>query len=278
MNLPEFTKKPDAIALDLDGTFFNSTQEISERNLRAVNRCIDAGIPVILATSRPTRLFHRALPEEFSKRVSYTVMNGAVTSGRPPLSGNFLEPIPAAVARTIIDIALNTVPDVRITIEIEGYEFGANWTADADTLWRNNSATPDMVLRVDEAIQRQPCKIALSSTERNIMELKTMLESCLGSQMSLVPALMWQPMLNITNPGVSKTQALKRLLEPSGKSLDNTVSFGDDYPDLEMLHSCRYGIAMENAFPDVKASCAYTTASNDNDGVAEVLERIPGLP
>ncbi len=260
--------------LDLDGTLFNSEQRISPRNLAALNRCIDSSIPVILATSRPARLFHRVLPEGLGERVSYTVMNGAVAGGNPPLSGYYKEPIPEDFVREILGISLAAYPNLRITIEIDGFEFGANWTAGAETLWKSNSATPDMVLSVEESIKKQPSKIALGGIDRSVIDLMELLKNKMETPMSMVPALMWRPLLNITSPGVSKTSALRRLLEPVGKSLVNTVAFGDDLPDVDMLTACGFGVAMDNAFPEVKASCAYETASNDEDGVAAVLEQI----
>lgn len=274
MKLPQFDKVPDAIALDLDGTLFNSNHQISERNLSALNGCIEKGIPVILATSRPARLFHRVLPEGLGGKVSYTVMNGAVTGGNPPLSGYYKEPIPEEIVREILEISLAAYPNVRITIEIDGFEFGANWTADVETLWNNNSATPDMVLSVEEAITREPSKLALGGIDNNVINLMELLKNKLEITMSMVPALMWKPLLNITSPGISKTSALRRLFEPAGKKLANTVAFGDDLPDMDMLTACGFGVAMDNAFPEVKACCSYSTAGNDEDGVAVVLEQI----
>jgi hypothetical protein len=41
-----------------------------------------------------------------------------------------------------------------------------------------------------------------------------------------------------------------------------------------MLQACGIPVAMANAFPEIKAVCAYETASNDEDGVAVVLEKM----
>jgi hydroxymethylpyrimidine pyrophosphatase-like HAD family hydrolase len=50
------------------------------------------------------------------------------------------------------------------------------------------------------------------------------------------------------------------------------MAFGDDLPDLEILQACGMSVAMANAFPEIKTACSYQTASNDEDGVAIVLE------
>jgi len=52
------------------------------------------------------------------------------------------------------------------------------------------------------------------------------------------------------------------------------VAFGDDLPDIDMLLECGIPVAMGNALPELKESCRYETASNVEDGVAIVLERI----
>jgi hydroxymethylpyrimidine pyrophosphatase-like HAD family hydrolase len=81
-------------------------------------------------------------------------------------------------------------------------------------------------------------------------------------------------MLNITAHNASKPSALRKLLNPKGISLAEVVAFGDDIPDIEMLKECGISIAVANAFPEAKSVCSYNTASNDEDGVAMVLEEI----
>ena len=51
-------------------------------------------------------------------------------------------------------------------------------------------------------------------------------------------------------------------------------AIGDDIPDMDMLRECGISIAVANAVAEVKAVSNYQTASNDDDGVAMVLEQI----
>jgi hydroxymethylpyrimidine pyrophosphatase-like HAD family hydrolase len=62
--LPVFRRAPGAIALDLDGTLLNSRVQISERNRRALEKCLARGIPVIIATARPARSVRRRLGDD----------------------------------------------------------------------------------------------------------------------------------------------------------------------------------------------------------------------
>ena len=145
-DIPSFDKPPGAIAIDLDGTLLDSSTRLSERSHRALKNCIRQGIPVIIATSRPIRIFNRIFPQDLRERCSFIVMNGAVAKGNPPLSGHYKETFPLETARSIVEFASNFNPDIRVTLELDGYEFGTNYPqADAATLWQRNSATPDMV-------------------------------------------------------------------------------------------------------------------------------------
>lgn len=274
MNLPDFNKLPDAVALDLDGTLFNDNEEISPRNRAALERCIEAGIPVILATSRPARSFHRSFPADLGNRCSQILTSGSVVIGKSPLSGSIKESIPEVTLRKVVAMSLKTYPDAWLIAEIEGYEFGANWTEYPETLWKRNSATPDMLLSVEEAIAKQPSKIVIGGIGNDILPLMDILKADTGDSVSIVPALTWQPILNITRSGVNKASAIHKLISPAGRSLKNVVAFGDDLPDMDMLVECGIPVAMGNALPELKEACKYCTASNEEDGVAIVLEKI----
>uniref|UniRef100_UPI0027BA5DED HAD hydrolase family protein n=1 Tax=Corynebacterium bovis TaxID=36808 RepID=UPI0027BA5DED len=53
----------------------------------------------------------------------------------------------------------------------------------------------------------------------------------------------------------------------------HVVAFGDMANDLEMIAWAGHGVAMGNAIPALKDAADEVTASNDDDGVARVLER-----
>jgi hydroxymethylpyrimidine pyrophosphatase-like HAD family hydrolase len=125
-----------------------------------------------------------------------------------------------------------------------------------------------MVLSLEEAIRRNPYKIALGNT--NISHLAEIIDINFGEVISIVGAkyvsALTNPVLNITTKTATKPEALRGLLKPYGISLADVMTFGDDLPDLEMLQACGISIAMANAIPEVKAACSYHTASNDEDG------------
>jgi len=114
MNLPVFTSLPEAVAVDLDGTLLNTRTELTNRSRTALEACIEHNIPVIIATSRPARIFERIFPADLAEKCSFILMNGAKAIGNPPLSGSFYESLPENILKSIIDCALGCGPNAFV--------------------------------------------------------------------------------------------------------------------------------------------------------------------
>lgn len=79
--------------------------------------------------------------------------------------------------------------------------------------------------------------------------------------------------LEILPSGVSKGNALKYLADYLDVPLQEIIAVGDNLNDVEMLSEAGLGVAMGNAHPDLKKVADHVTDSNDNDGVATLIER-----
>ena len=80
--------------------------------------------------------------------------------------------------------------------------------------------------------------------------------------------------VELTAPGVHKGRGLVELSERLGIARQQVVAFGDGLNDHEMLTWAGLGVAMGNAGAATKAVADEVTASNDEDGVAVVVERL----
>ncbi|MGW0877991.1 HAD family hydrolase, partial [Streptomyces sp. NPDC002740] len=76
--------------------------------------------------------------------------------------------------------------------------------------------------------------------------------------------------------GIDKGTGLALAAEALGVDPAATIAFGDMPNDLPMFRRSGYGVAMANAHPDLRAAADEVTASNGDDGVAVVLERVFG--
>jgi hydroxymethylpyrimidine pyrophosphatase-like HAD family hydrolase len=69
-------------------------------------------------------------------------------------------------------------------------------------------------------------------------------------------------------------EALQVVLEGMGYGLENAMAFGDDVNDVGMVARSGIGVAVANAVPEVHAVADRITRSNDEDGVAMVIEEL----
>jgi Cof subfamily protein (haloacid dehalogenase superfamily) len=272
INLPTFSRPPGAIALDIDGTLLDSRSQLSPRNSKAVMDCLDRGIPVIIATSRPARAVRRLLGMEIMERCSLVMQNGAIGIGAPPLTRKIKETIPPDVLHTLVHALLEIEPSIRLTAELEGYEFGTNHQRDPASLWEINSATPDMQLSLEQAIQKGPTKIAAGGLGRDVTDIAKNIAGRFKDTLSVIVGD--GVLMNITLKTATKSNTIRRLLQSQNISLYDVLAIGDDLPDIDMLSTCGIPVAMANAVPEIKAVCKYSTFSNDEDGVAVMLEKI----
>ncbi|GGX11869.1 hydrolase [Streptomyces malachitofuscus] len=76
--------------------------------------------------------------------------------------------------------------------------------------------------------------------------------------------------------GLSKATGLSLAARRLGVKAAETIAFGDMPNDLPMFAWSAYGVAMANAHQDLRAVADEVTASNEDDGIAVVVERLLG--
>jgi hypothetical protein len=74
--------------------------------------------------------------------------------------------------------------------------------------------------------------------------------------------------------GVTKATGLALAAAHLGLTDTTTIAFGDMPNDIPMFDWATHGVAMANAHPELKAVADEVTLSNEEDGIAVVLERL----
>ena len=71
---------------------------------------------------------------------------------------------------------------------------------------------------------------------------------------------------------IDKAKSLSRLLTHLNFTSDEMIACGDGFNDLSMIKYAGLGVAMANAQSVVKDSANVITLSNDEDGIASIIE------
>jgi 5-amino-6-(5-phospho-D-ribitylamino)uracil phosphatase len=245
-------------ALDLDDTLLGSDGSLSAHTLTALRKWQAAGRRLVIATGRPHRSVAPVLPGELHN-TPIICYNGAEIH----VDGHkiFENLIPPDAVRTIVEQVQLAAPSAIVGLEVQG------------ELYLNRAmqrASPYHVADLMEVAAHPAAKVLIFGPELEpvaplLAELPAAAKALLSARYQFI---------QILAAGANKAAALAVLMADWGVPLAQVVAFGDDTNDIEMLQECGLGVAVANAVDDVKAVANLVTASNDEEGVALVLEQL----
>jgi len=256
---------PRLIATDLYGTLLRGDGTISPRTRAALARVRRAGIEVVLATGRPARHV-RALADA---GVPVICLNGALVYDVERHAIIDETRLTAAVACDLVERLRARLPGTCFAVEV-GLEFG--WEP---SYGRHRAKLEPALLPLADA--RALCARGVNKLIGFHPELAP--DAFVSRSSDVVGehafvAYSGAPFLEISARGVSKAAALADYCAARGIAAREVIAFGDMPNDLPMLAWAGRGIAMSNAHASVLAAVAESTLSNDDDGVAQVLEQL----
>ena len=260
----------DIIACDLDGTLLNSSSRLSERNIAALRRAYDAGIKIIIASGRPPRAATWVLDRIGIPGLVIASGGGCVVE-HP--SGKLLVHHSFASRETVRRIArYHRGIDSRITAMCVSDYYYEKMSPDEERALVNymqyDGIETDLVTC---DIDFDKCDIILPSQER-IEQVAKDLRELVGDEAVVLPAA--ANAIDINPKGIDKSNALIEAAAALGSDISRVVAFGDSANDVGMLKAAGLGVCMANGFEAAHAAADITAPSNDEDGVAETVERI----
>lgn len=256
--------KYSIIVLDLDGTFLNSGKQISERNYNAVLKCYQQGMKIIFATARPPRSVNQFLPEDLRNIGSFIYYNGAYIAC--PLTGiNHHEPINSKLTAELLDYCLNCNPELDINLEVKD-----EWMSLKEYEYSSITKVKEVpvVKSLDELKNQEATKVLFSGK----IDVESLREKFSGKMNIVITDN--GGLVQISSEMASKEKAVALLCKSLGVPLEKVIVFGDDYNDIGLFRVCGWPVAMGNAISHLKVMSKEITDTNDNDGVAKVLEKI----
>jgi hypothetical protein len=254
------------VASDLDGTLLRSDDSVSERTLSALARTVEAGIHVVLVSARSVDWL---VPEAARLGLGEIAIcnNGALVydvEGERVLIHRPLEP---EAARELVGRLRRAAPGV-----VFGCDRPSGFTA--EPAYRPLHRPPDSIPRADlPALLAEPItKLVLQHPDLPQADLHRLVGELGDGQIEACYS--GAGLVEIAAAGVTKGAALAELCAELGIDRSEVIAFGDMLNDISMLAWAGRGVAVANAHAEVIAVADEVTASNDDDGVALVLERL----
>jgi Cof subfamily protein (haloacid dehalogenase superfamily) len=263
--------RPRLVATDLDGTIVPPGGQISDRTVRVLRAVEESGVPVVFVTGRPPRWMG-----EIAERTGHTGIaicsNGALVYDLH--SEQVLEQFPLSVdvglevARRLRD----ALPDLGFAVEtLEGFAHESSYQPRA---WSTDHVR--RVADLEEIYDAPAVKLLARHEELDADALLARAREVVGDVAELTHAST-SGLLEISASGVSKATTLARVCEERGVGAAHVVAFGDMPNDLPMLAWAGMPYAVAGAHPEVLAAVDRHAPAAEDDGVAQVLERLFGL-
>lgn len=242
------------VVFDLDDTLLSSENTVSERNRNAIIKCNQKGMKIGYITARSKRMmssFLSGLPCDCLANY-----NGAtIIADDQLLETNH---IPYLLGMKLIRYTREVSMDVGVAAYFEPYCYKnkrIRHYLTQDILDYDIDSVP--------AQDFQRIRIFPNGCELDRMEFQN---EELQVQTSNNDFL-------ITNKHANKGVALEKLMNYYHVGKEQVISFGDGISDIPMMKLSGTAVAMENAMAEVKDIADYVTLSNDEDGVAEYIEK-----
>jgi hypothetical protein len=232
----------------------------------------EAGKIVVLASGRPIEGVEPLAKElELAKYGSYVLSyNGGMITNCKTGEVVFSALLPLEANAKIFGLA------EEYRVDVLTYYNGGVITNNADCIYaQKESAVNHQPLRQIEDmtsfVNFQVPKIIMLDDGDYLVTIEPKVKAAMGKNFSVYRSEPY--FLEIMPKGIDKAQSIARLLEYLGMSNKELIACGDGYNDLSMIKYAGLGVAMENAVLPVRNAADYITASNNDDGVALVVEK-----
>ncbi|WP_092862816.1 HAD family hydrolase [Quadrisphaera sp. DSM 44207] len=256
------------VATDLDGTLVRRDGSVSARTVAALDACRRAGVDVVAVTGRPPRWL--ADLADVVGRATAICANGAIVydiARRRVVEARVLAPDDVLAAVAAVRAA---VPGTTAAVEtLQGFRREPDYrprhhagddrvAAPLPQLLADDPGVVKLLLRCEGV----PSDRALALAEEALCGLAEPTHSGLGG------------LVEVSARGVSKAATLARLATQRGVDAAEVAAFGDMPNDLAMLAWAGHSYAVADGHPDVLAAASAVAPPCEEDGVAQVLERL----
>ena len=260
------------IALDLDDTLLNSDRQISDENVKALQKCAEKGIYVVLCSGRAEDAI---LP--FVRRLQIA----GTEAGRYLIAINGCSIFDLHTRQQIFCRKVDS--DILLRVDSLAEEYG----------FRSEVYTPDTIYYREETeftkldvdlcglkgvevpdyknfLKKGFTKMLVPGDPEKLQEFQAIIKKEMGSRAVIFTSKPY--FLEILPPDCGKGEAITWLAQHIGIGLETTMAFGDSMNDESMIRKCGYGVCMQNGLPEIKKIADFVTEKdNNNSGIADFL-------
>lgn len=256
------------VAIDLDDTLLGNDLKISEKNKEFLQKAIDKGLLVTIATGR---MFCSAQPfvTELNLNVPVITYQGALIKNS--VTGETLLEwlLPMKYAQKIVEFCKKEDLHLQAFIEDSYYYNEENKYS---CYYHEHSGIKGYPIGdLGKFLKKEPVKMIIINEPERINKLKDIFNEMLGGEVQIT--ISKPSYLEFTHIEATKGKAIEHLCSMYDIEKSEVIAIGDSYNDISMIEYAGLGVAMDNSPDIVKSVADFVTKSNDEDGVAFVIDK-----
>ncbi len=255
------------IVSDIDGTLVNNKKEIPNRFWEIFNIIKTKNIRFCAASGRQMQSLEQ-LFAPIANEVGFVSDNGAFVK----FQGNELYEIPMEISE--VKSVLTTCEQIENIGTVLCGKRKAYIKTESDSIFEEIVRHYPSNQRVSSFsdINDTIFKISVCDPKTSKLNSYPYLKKFSDRLNVVISGELW---LDVTDKKVNKGLALRYLQQLWNISPEETVVFGDQLNDLEMIQAAKFSFAMKNAQPEVKQVASFVTDyDNNNEGVVKQIEKI----
>lgn len=266
------------IAVDLDGTLLSEKKELKERTSKALYLAAEKGVHIVPSTGR----IRSAIPNAVSELpfIKYMItVNGAMVWDLKK-------------KEIIYRSTISSEDALKIWDYIQRYDAFCDIYADDRGLMEANTrpkveeyainpeiiklilSSREIISDIREYIVKSHCNVDKINMYFNDLKIQEEAKAAVKSFPNVSVTTSLVNNIEINHKNANKGEALARLCEYLGVSLEEAMTFGDGDNDMSMILRAGTGIAMGNAVNEIKEAADYIAPTNEEEGVADTIERL----
>lgn len=255
------------VASDMDHTLLTADGELPPGFLEEIRQLNQAGVLFVAASGRPLVTLRSMFPP--SDGIAYIADNGGTVVYRDEIL--FQSLLPTASYHEMIELTRSRTTGIPMICGVESAYVWVGHRAHEEVLRRFQTVIEfvDDLSQVDVPADKFTAHFA-DGAARHYYE--TVFQPAYGADYSVTTGgAAW---MDIMNQGVTKGRALGVLADHLDLAQDELMAFGDAPNDLEMLGSVYHSYAVSNAEDAIHEVARFTTASNEEHGVPQVIRAL----
>lgn len=283
------------VAIDLDGTMLNSYGVVTENTKKVIKQTIEKGVEVIIASGRPIDSI-KAIANEIGSDKYFIAGNGAIIYDIKKEKIIYDKFMPKQKVLEIIElceknsISYNVYTNKTILAPLLKYNvlyYHKENLKKEENKKTNINIVKDMYTYIKESKEEKFIKISICDNSKTVFNSIIKKVKMIGNIEVLDVSHISRKIIKqgteeipieyyyteISEKNVDKWYAIEYLIKKLNIRKDEVIAIGDNINDKKMIENAGLGIVMEKSTPVVTKVAKYITKTNNEEGVAEALEK-----